>query len=315
MKPTVVVGTIFVDIKGFSFEPIDFQGRNPGTVQIVHGGVGRNVAETMALLGAPVRFVSSVTRGGVGDEVLQRLHRRQIETTGVAQAGAGGHGTFLAILQPDGVLACSLSHPPDFTAMKALWRERGRETLAGAGQAVVEVDLDPEMAELALTTCAHTEVPVVALPSNFSVIRARRDLLALAETFILNRHEAELLLGRPVPADPEGAARAARDLLALGPATVVVTLGEYGAAAATAGGDWAAVPAHPVHAVDVTGAGDAFVSGFSYARAAGAGLADALTCAARVAAWTVNSPESVCLDLRARIATDGWPGWQRLIPG
>ena len=45
----VVIGTVFVDIKGFPDDLYIPEGRNAGRVEIVHGGVGRNVAEDIAL--------------------------------------------------------------------------------------------------------------------------------------------------------------------------------------------------------------------------------------------------------------------------
>ena len=39
-----VIGSIFVDIKGYPSDIYISQGRNAGRVEQVHGGVGRNVA-------------------------------------------------------------------------------------------------------------------------------------------------------------------------------------------------------------------------------------------------------------------------------
>lgn len=311
MQPVVVVGTVFVDIKAFAGGPIDPDGRNLGNVQIVHGGVGRNVAETMALLGIPVRFASSVTVGGLGDEVLARLHALGVDTTAVGKVAEAGMGMWVAILHPDGNLALSISQMPAVGMMKAAWRSAAAEALAGAGLCVLELDLDAEMAEMVLRDAGAAGVPVVGLPGNFSVVQARPDLLRGLDTFIINQHEAALLLATPVGSDPAAAVAAARAVCGRGPANAVVTLGAAGAAAAGARGDgW--VPAHPVAVRDTTGAGDAFAAGFSYALAAGAPLPTALGSAARVAAWTVNSAESVCRDLPERRAADDWPGWGRL---
>ena len=44
----VVIGDVFIDIKGYSLSPYIPQGRNAGTVIQIHGGVARNVAENIA---------------------------------------------------------------------------------------------------------------------------------------------------------------------------------------------------------------------------------------------------------------------------
>lgn len=53
MPSTVVMGVIFVDIKGFPSGKYHATGTNPGNVRFVHGGVARNVAEDMARIGIP----------------------------------------------------------------------------------------------------------------------------------------------------------------------------------------------------------------------------------------------------------------------
>ena len=43
MPGTVVMGVIFVDIKGFPFGEYHATGTNLGSIRFVHGGVARNV--------------------------------------------------------------------------------------------------------------------------------------------------------------------------------------------------------------------------------------------------------------------------------
>ena len=44
----VVIGAVFVDIKGFPEDAYIPDGRNAGHIEYVHGGVSRNVAENIA---------------------------------------------------------------------------------------------------------------------------------------------------------------------------------------------------------------------------------------------------------------------------
>ena len=41
----VVIGDVFIDVKGYSTAPFIPGGRNAGEIQQIHGGVGRNVVE------------------------------------------------------------------------------------------------------------------------------------------------------------------------------------------------------------------------------------------------------------------------------
>lgn len=55
----VVVGGVNVDIGGRSFAPLVEADSNPGTVSVSLGGVGRNIAHNMSLMGLDVRLMTA----------------------------------------------------------------------------------------------------------------------------------------------------------------------------------------------------------------------------------------------------------------
>ena len=130
----------------------------------------------------------------------------------------------------------------DYTALSATCRETVFAAAEMANAAGVPVVLDPNYR-------SKLWDPVEAR----SVMR---DLAARCNLLLPGMEEAVLLTGE---SDPEVAAR---QLSALGPATVVVKLGAAGALALT-GDALRPVPGHPVErVVDPVGAGDAFAAGF-----------------------------------------------------
>ena len=56
----VVIGAVFVDIKGYPLSTYIPGGRNAGRMEQVHGGVSRNVAEDIANVELRPTFVSLV---------------------------------------------------------------------------------------------------------------------------------------------------------------------------------------------------------------------------------------------------------------
>ena len=56
----LVIGAVFVDIKGFPFDNYLPTGRNAGRVEYVHGGVARNVVEDIANVELRPTFLSIV---------------------------------------------------------------------------------------------------------------------------------------------------------------------------------------------------------------------------------------------------------------
>ena len=69
-----VIGSIFVDIKGYPSDIYISQGRNAGRVEQVHGGVGRNVAADISGMGFDTVFISLVDYSGMGEDVIRKLN-------------------------------------------------------------------------------------------------------------------------------------------------------------------------------------------------------------------------------------------------
>ena len=104
----VVIGTVFVDIKGFPDDVYSPTGRNAGRVETVHGGVGRKVAEDIANVELRPTLVSMVDDTAAGDEVLRKLRKHKVNTDYVV-ACPDGMGIWLAVFDNTGDLAGSIS--------------------------------------------------------------------------------------------------------------------------------------------------------------------------------------------------------------
>ena len=76
----VVIGAVFVDIKGYPLATYIPGGRNAGRVEQVHGGVCRNVAEDIANVELRPTFVSLVDDTGTGQDVIDKLARHKVNT-------------------------------------------------------------------------------------------------------------------------------------------------------------------------------------------------------------------------------------------
>ena len=119
----LVIGAIFVDVKGFArnkYMPLE---RNVGDVQVVAGGVCRNVAENLTRMGHPAQFVSMVDDNGIGAQVRADLEKAGVNVEHVI-AAPGGMGMWLAILDENGNLAGSISRQPRFEALGEYLRDK-----------------------------------------------------------------------------------------------------------------------------------------------------------------------------------------------
>ena len=136
-----VIGTVFVDCKGFAKESYNAAGRNLGSIQFIHGGVGRNVAENMANLGITTTFLSSVDRTGLGKEVVEKLIQSGMDTQHILEQDQTGMGMWMAILDEKGDLAGSISQMPSLDQLEAFLAHHGNNLFQDVTHVILELDL------------------------------------------------------------------------------------------------------------------------------------------------------------------------------
>lgn len=293
----VVVGVVFLDIKGFPFFKYDAVGTNLGNVLMTHGGVARNVAVNMANLGAEVEFVTMMDDDSLGREARLRLRGAGVKLTHAVSTPDKGMGMWLAVFNEKGDLAGSVSHMPDASPIERLFDEKGEEIIRSCRGVALEIDLSEKVSERVFELAERFDKPVYAIVANMSVILRRPDFMARTACVILNEIEAGRLFGREIRAlSPEETLEAVSEAApAMGIRSIVVTMGARGAVYLDAENGLRGVcPAVPCRVVDTTGAGDAFFSAVVESLARGMRLDDAVTCGARLASMTVSTSESTC---------------------
>lgn len=135
----VVIGDVFIDIKGFSTSPYIPYGRNAGTIAQIHGGVGRNVAEDIANVELEPTFVSSVDDDAMGEDVIRKLDRHKVNTKYMRKV-KNGMGTWLAVFDHEGDVVASISKRPDHGPIEQILDEYGDEIFKDADSIVIEYD-------------------------------------------------------------------------------------------------------------------------------------------------------------------------------
>jgi pseudouridine kinase len=310
LPPSVlVIGTIFIDCKGFARQNYQPSTRNLGSIQFVHGGVGRNVAENLANLDVSTCFVTSVDATAIGKEVVERLHRSNVNTDGLIESKQQGMGMWLAILDENGNLAGSISQMPDLTLLQTLISSKGKEMIRQSTHIALELDLNFQIAHSVIQLAAEEKKPIYGVPGNLDVILHHRELLEHLDCFICNNFEAdqffELNFTNLTVAQKLESLIQFVDRTEMG--AMVVTLGEKGAVYYNPQTKEVGYqPVFPVKLVDSSGAGDAFFSGTVMGLVKGLSLKEAVICGTKVAGWTIESTENTCLDLPIKIKEDAF---------
>jgi pseudouridine kinase len=287
-----VIGTVYVDIKGYPLGNFVPKGRNVGDVQQFHGGVGRNIAEDVVSFGENVSLVSLVDKTGIVIDVKGRLERRGIHT-GYMRSTDDGMGTWMAIFDRTGELCANISKRPNLLPIRDILVEHGDEIFTWADSVLLELDMEEEIAEETFRLAEKHGVPVYIVISNIELAMERMKYVRKAECFICNRLEAQTLLGEQVDNPEAMLILMQKKKDSLGIKNLVVTMDVDGAAYLDEKGNAGICPAKKVKVVDTTGAGDAFFSGTAVGLTRGESLEDACCLGTEAASQVIGKPENV----------------------
>lgn len=245
------------------------------------GGKGGNQAIGAARLGAAVRLLVCLGDDIFAESALQLYRREGIATDLVHQISGASSGIGFVNILPSGDnwitvdLGANLLMTPRH--VQACAAEIGASDIL---MTQLEIPLATALSALRLGKASGALTMLNPAPAQ-PIERAN---LADVDILTPNASEARILLGLP-PDDPSPPLDLARRLLELGAGKVVVTLGEEGALIVS-GAEAAHVPAIPIQAVDVTGAGDSFNAALAVALGDGMALEAAVQSAVCAGAFT-----------------------------
>ena len=291
----VIIGAVFVDIKGYPLSTYIPGGRNAGRVEQVHGGVCRNVAEDIANVELRPTFVSLVDDTGSGQDVIDKLAKHKVNTRYIEKV-PDGMGTWLAVFDNDGDVCAAISKRPDTTPLTKLLEEKGDEIFADCDGIAFELDLEKATVKQILRYAKKYNKKVYAAISNMSIAMERRAFLQEIDCFVCNQQEAGLLFSDEYDhmAPEEMCRTLAANVHSANIPCMVVTMGGEGAVYARSNGESGVVPANKVDVIDTTGAGDAFFAGTVIGLTYGKTLPEACEIGSRLAASVICTAENVC---------------------
>ena len=291
----VVIGAVFVDIKGYPDGAFIPTGRNAGRVEQVHGGVGRNVVEDIANCELRPTFVSVVDESGAAADVLKKLNNHKVDTRYIRQT-RDGMGTWLAVFDRDGDVCASISKRPNLLPIADILDQHGDEIFAECDSVIIEIDIDKEIVKRAFKLAKKYNKKVYSVVGNMSIALERRDFLKSIDCFVCNVQEAGILFAEDYTGKTplEMVDIIADKVKAAQFHSMIVTMGGDGAVYANAEGEKGYCPARKVEVKDTTGAGDSFCAGVAIGLTYGKTLGQACEIGTRLAASVIVSSENVC---------------------
>ena len=291
----VVLGAVFVDIKGYPADVYIPGGRNAGRVEQVHGGVSRNLVEDIANVELRPTFISLVDNTDTGADVIRKLQDHKVNTDYI-RAVPDGMGTWLAVFDNGGDVVASISKRPDLRPILGILEDHGDEIFQDADSIALEIDCDKEIVKKVFALAEKYGKPVFAAVSNMSIAVERRDFLRSCHCFVCNQQEAGILFSEDYAGKTPEELRdiLAHHIQAAEISRMVVTMGGQGAVYATHDGESGICPAIKVDVKDTTGAGDAFFAGVTIGLTYSKTMLEACGIGTRLAASVICTSENVC---------------------
>lgn len=255
----VVVGGVNVDICGKSAAALIARDSNPGTVRLSLGGVGKNIAHNLALLGMDVKMLTAIGGDDYARQVREECDKAGIDLSYVKEVPNGNTSIYLAITGPEGDMALAVCDVELAAEITPSYLESKLDLLNGAAAVVLETNLTPDaIAYLA----EHCTAPLFADPVSVTKAEKLSGVLGRLHTLKPNRIEAQLLSGVEIT-DVQTLSHAADALLATGLQRVFTSLGAEGLYCADAT-ERVQVPCFATDLKNATGGGDALMAALVY---------------------------------------------------
>lgn len=290
----VVVGGVNLDIGGRPFAPLVAADSNPGRVRMSLGGVGRNIAHNLALLGVDVRLLTAFGDDLNAQRIAASCGELGIDISQCLTVPGGATSTYLFLSEQGGDMALAVSDMEIYAHMTPAFLSSRIKLLQNAQLVVVDTNIP---AESIAWLAENLRLPVFADPVSTAKAEKLRPVLGKLHTLKPNQLEAELLSGVAITGE-DSLRQAAEVLLGTGLRRVFISLGGGGMFAADHNG-CCHVPCCPGEMVNTTGCGDAGMAAIAWAYLEGTDLAGTARAAMAAGAIAMESSETISPSMSA----------------
>lgn len=284
----VVVGGVNLDIGGTPGKTMVLHDSNPGTVRMSLGGVGRNIAHNMALLGVPTLLITALGEDLPARQIADSCRELGIDLSHALRVPHAATSTYLFLTDHQGEMEMAVSDMGIYNHLTPAFLESKLEVLNGAKLVVCDTNIPAESVEFIARRCI---APVFLDTVSTAKAEKVRKVLGKLHTLKPNRIEAALLSGVDI-VDEVSLQVAASKLLETGLERVFISLGGDGVLAADHHG-LVHLPIYPGEMKNATGCGDAFMAALAWSFWKGEGLEDSAKAGLAAAAIALAGAETI----------------------
>lgn len=259
-----VIGGANVDLLATLNDAFIAADSNPGHIEVGYGGVARNIAHNLSLLGTRTQLIT-VFGGDLFGGLLHDYCKQQGIDVHLSERETDlRSGIYLCINNHGGEMIAAVADTESIRAITPEWLAKRIGEINLSEYIIADTNISEDAIRwLMENVTAPLFIDGVSSTKAHRVVNAlRKAKLPYLHTFKLNLKEALAVTETATYAE------AAQQLLNLGVAHVYITLSADGVYCRNAAEEWL-FPALPGDIVNTTGAGDAFLAGVVYAHAKG----------------------------------------------
>ena len=257
MERICVIGGANIDICGASIEMLKLYDSNPGTISISFGGVGRNIAQILALLQENVQFVTCFSDDWFGSMLREDCEKLGMDTSKCTVTHEYPSSMYIAILENDNDMKLDMSDMRIMRAMTTQMLDGVLKSLTKDDIILIDSNLDMECIGY---IAENAPCPIAADPVSTSKALRLKDVLNHISIFKPNIYEAEELTGIWIE-DEASAYRALDWFSQKGIKETIISMADRGVLLGTEDKKlW--FTHRPVSLLNATGGGDSLIGGY-----------------------------------------------------
>ena len=284
----VVVGGVNMDIGGRSFAPLVAADSNPGAISMSLGGVGRNIAHNLALMGTDVRMLTAFGEDVHGQRIAASCAELGIDAGHALRVADLPTSIYLYISGPDGDMSMAMSDMQIADRITPAYLAANLSLLQNAQVVVCDTNIPAESLVYLAENCT---APLFCDPVSTAKAEKLRPILHRIHTLKPNLLEAQLLADMKIR-DKKDVDKVAEKLLELGVHRLFISMGADGIYAATKQERlW--LPNLPGRMVNTTGCGDAAMAALVWAYLEGTDLKNTTLAGLAAGAIAMESEETI----------------------
>ncbi|URN97988.1 pseudouridine kinase [Leclercia adecarboxylata] len=257
----VVIGSANMDVAGYSHASLNYADSNPGKIKFTPGGVGRNIAQNLALLGKNVWLFSAVGDDFYGQSLLSQTQAAGVQVEKCQVIAGEGTSSYLSLLDNTGEMLVAINDMAISDYINPQYLAHHLSFLRAAKAVVVDCNLSESTLGWIFENAG--QAPVFVDPVSAWKCNKVRDWLGHIHTLKPNRIEAETLSGIPFTCAAD-APKVAAWFHAHGLFRLVLSMGGDGVYYSEKGGESGWSAPFKTRLVNVTGAGDAMMAGLAF---------------------------------------------------